>query len=300
MYGARDGGFFGYSHFTGGYAGGQAEFVRVPFGNVNCLPIPDSVPDEQALFLSDVLPTSYHCVVDTGVKEGDTVCVWGLGPIGLAVCLWARLKGAKRVIGIDQVSSRLMKARSLNFETVDFSKRADLPKHLIEDVCPEGVDVCLDCTTFHEPKTMLHKVEKALMLETDVCETPNEMIVTVRKGGRVGVIAAYAGFTNHFNIGALMEKGVRFIGNGQAPVHLYWQEILTDYLMTGKFDCRDIVTHRVPLDDFAPLYDAFQKRLPGVEKVFVETKFSSAPSKGFPETSRVKDWPTKLSGIAPQ
>lgn len=119
---------------------------------------------------------------------------------------------------------------------------------------------------------MLHKVEKALMLETDVCETPNEMIWLVRKFGRCGIIAAYSGYTNHFNIGALMEKGVRFIGNGQAPVHLYWEEILNDYIIPGKFDVSMLVSHRVDIEDFPELYAKFDKRYAGVEKVFVQTK----------------------------
>lgn len=132
--------------------------------------------------------------------------------------------------------------------------------------------VAIDSTTFHEPKTILHKVEKALMLETDVSETPNEMIFLVKKFGRCGLIGAYAGYTNHFNIGALMEKGVRFIGNGQAPVHLYWQEILHDYIMTGKFDVAALVSHRVSIEDFPALYKKFDERYAGVIKVFVETK----------------------------
>lgn len=164
--------------------------------------------------------------------------------------------------------------------------------------------------TFHQPKGILHKVEKALMLETDVPEIVNEMIVSVKKGGRCGVIAAYAGFTNHFNIGALMEKGVRFIGNGQAPVHKWWKEILDDYIKTGKFDptlyvfsssfCTStreltltpcsMISHRVPIDDFPKLYYAFDKRQNGVMKVFVETKFSAPPSSGCPKVSRVDDW----------
>jgi threonine dehydrogenase-like Zn-dependent dehydrogenase len=117
----------------------------------------------------------------------------------------------------------------------------------------------------------LHKIEKTLMLETDVPETPNEMIFLAKKFGRCGLIAAYAGYTNHFNIGALMEKGVRFIGNGQAPVHLYWEEILHDYIMTGKFDPSFMVTHRVDINDFPALYNKFDKRVAGVEKVFVQT-----------------------------
>ncbi|KAG8984395.1 hypothetical protein FRB93_006584 [Tulasnella sp. JGI-2019a] len=103
MYGKRDAGFFGYSHFTGGYAGGQAEYVRVPFGNVNCLKIPAEIPDEAALYLSDILPTSYHCVVDTGVEKGNVGGIWGLGPIGMSAARWCQLKGAKRIIGIDSI-----------------------------------------------------------------------------------------------------------------------------------------------------------------------------------------------------
>jgi threonine dehydrogenase-like Zn-dependent dehydrogenase len=236
MYGHRDAGFFGYSHFTGGFPGGQAEYVRVPKGNVNLLPVPEGVPDEKVIYLSDVLSTAYHCVMDTGVQEGDTVGVWGLGPIGQCVAQFAKLKGAKRVIGIDRVPERLQFAQAKSgVEPLDFSVHTDVVKRL-QEICPGGLDVALDCGTFHEPKTMLHKVEKTLMLETDVPETINEALTSVRKGGRVGIIAAYAGFANHVNVGALMEKGIRLIGNGQAPVHKWWKEILNDYILTGKFD----------------------------------------------------------------
>lgn len=110
------------------------------------------------------------------------------------------------------------------------------------------------------------------MLETDVSETPNEMIFLAKKFGRVGLIGAYSGYTNHFNIGALMEKGIRFIGNGQAPVHLYWHDILNDFIIPGKFNVHLLVTHRVGIEDFPALYESFDKRQAGVEKVFVETK----------------------------
>ena len=110
------------------------------------------------------------------------------------------------------------------------------------------------------------------MLETDAGDVPNEMILRVRNFGRIGLIAAYAGYTNHFNIGAVMERGLRFIGNGQAPVHLYWEEILNDYIKTGKFDVASLVTHRVSLEDFPELYKKFDERYAGVIKVFVETK----------------------------
>jgi len=292
MYGQRDAGFFGYSHFTGGFPGGQAEYVRVPFGDVNLLPIPDNITDEQALYLSDVLPTSYHCVVDTGVKEGDVVGVWGLGPIGQCVIKWAKLKGASRVIGIDNDPERLKFAREKSgAEVIDFNVDKDVPKKIMELV-PEGLDVALDCGSFHMPKSILHKVQKTLMLETDVPETLNEAILSVRKMGRIGIIAAYAGYTNGLNIGAVMEKGIRLIGNGQAPVHLYWKEILNDYIIPGKFDPTFMITHRVSIEDMAKLYAAFDNHKNGVEKVFVQTKFSSPPMKGTPSLTRVEEWAT--------
>ncbi|CDZ96911.1 -like protein [Phaffia rhodozyma] len=289
MYGAKDAGFFGYSHFTGGFPGGQAEYVRVPFGDVNLLPIPDNVTDEQAIYLSDVLPTSYHSVVDTEVGEGDVVGIWGLGPIGLCAAKWALLKGAKRVIGIDLVQDRLAYAKEhVGIEVIDASGGADVVKTVLEMV-PGGLDVALDCGTFHEPKGIFHKVQKALMLETDNCETINECIVAVRKRGRVGLIAAYSAFTNGLNIGALMEKGVRLQGNGQAPVHKHWETILNDYIIPGKFDPTFMITHRVPLEDFKTLYDKFDKRVGNIEKVFVETKFSNPPSANCPKTTRAAD-----------
>ncbi|KAJ4491024.1 GroES-like protein [Lentinula aciculospora] len=243
MYGQRDAGSFGYSHFTG-------EFPRTK---------QNIVPDEKALYLSDVLPTSYHTVVDTGVKPGDVVGVWGLGPIGQCAARWALLEGASRVIEIDRVHSRLQFAEDKSgIETIDFSQYSDVTKRIYE-LCPRGLDVAPDCGTFHEPKTLTHKIQKTLMLETDVSETINEMIVSVRKMGRCGIIAVDAGFANAINVGALMEKGVRLIGNGQAPIRKYWEEIFNEYIIPGKFDPTFMITHRVPIDDLAKLYPAFRQ-----------------------------------------
>lgn len=128
------------------------------------------------------------------------------------------------------------------------------------------------------------------MLETDVPETINEMLMSVKKMGRCGIIAAYAGYANGVNVGALMEKGIRLIGNGQAPVHLYWETILNDYIIPGKFDPTFMISHRVSIEEFPELYQAFDKRIAGVEKVFVETKFSNKPSVGCPNLSKVSEW----------
>ncbi|EFI27350.1 R,R-butanediol dehydrogenase [Coprinopsis cinerea okayama7 len=294
MYGTTDAGFFGYSHFAGGFPGGQAEYVRVPKGNVNLLPVPDDLADEQVLFLSDILPTSYHAVVDTGVEEGDTVAVWGLGPVGMYVAKFALLKGASKVIGIDQVPERLEFAeQSLGIETINFKEHKDVPARIREIIGEKGVDVCIDAGSFHEPKSFTHKVQKFLMLETDAPETINEMLLAVRKMGRCGIIAVYAGYANGVNVGALMEKGIRLIGNGQAPVHLYWKDILENYIKTGKLDPTFIISHRVGLEDLPALYAAFDARTAGVEKVVVDTKFTKAlgrRSDNVPPLTRVQDW----------
>jgi len=289
MYGHRLAGIFGYSHLTGGFAGGQAEYVRVPKGDVNCLPIPEGIPDEKVLYLSDVICTSFHNVVDTGVKEGDIVAVWGLGPIGQCAVKFAQLMGAKRVIGIDRIPERLRFAEEKSgIETIDFSQHTDVVKRLHELV-PGGIDVGLHCATFREPKSMLHKVEKALMLETDVAEIVNEMVTAVKKLGRCGIISDYIGFANHVNLGAVMEKGVRLIGNGQAPVHKYWGHILDEYIIPGKFDPTFMITHRFPIEEFDKLYQVFDKRSAGIIKVFVETKFSNPPAPGTPVLTHVDD-----------
>jgi len=291
LYGQSDAGIYGYSHFTGGFPGGQAEYVRVPKGELNLLPIPDSVSDERALYLSDILPTSYHAVVDTGVSQGDVVGIWGLGPIGICAAKWATLKGASRVIGIDAVPERLALAKDkVGIETINLSEHKDVTKRVYELV-PEGLDVAIDCTSgFREPKSWTHKIQRTLMMETDSPEILNQMLICVRKMGRCGVIGDYAGMANGVNLGALMMKGIRLIGNGQCPVQRYWEEILEDYIMTGKFDPTMIVTHRVPLEDMTKLYQAFDKRQSGVEKVFVETQFSSPPAPGCPQTTRVDEW----------
>lgn len=151
MYGKRTAGVLGYSHFTGGYAGGQAEFVRMPFGDVNLLKIPNDVSDERALFLGDVLPTSYNAVVDTGVQKGDVVGIWGMGPVGLCVAQWAFLKGAKRVIGIDAnwrlkyAKSKLPKIETINYKDVTSVKSA------VDKLVPGGLDTAIECAagTFH-------------------------------------------------------------------------------------------------------------------------------------------------------
>ncbi|EHA28570.1 hypothetical protein CBS63078_8740 [Aspergillus niger] len=287
MYGKRTSGIFGYSHFTGGFAGGQAEYVRVPYGDVNLLKLPDDVPDEKALYLSDVLATSYHCVVDTGVTEGDVVAVWGAGPIGQMVASFSFSQGASRVILIDggEGAWRLdfVQSKLPKLETLDFTKlpRGESITSQLKKMVPGGPDVALDCTAGEYAKGWAHYFEMLLGMETDTSEMLNEMITAVRPFGRVGVTGVYAGYTNHFNIGALMQTGVRLIGNGQAPVQKYWKYLL-EQIQKGEINPLDIVSHRVRLEDMDKLYELFDHREGGIQKVFVQTKYSAHPSTGSP------------------
>jgi len=267
MYGHRTSAMYGYSHLTGGVPGGQAEFVRVPFADVNCLAIPDQLPDDVALYLSDVIPTSYHGCELGDVKEGDTVAIWGLGPIGLLTARWAQIRKAKRIIGIDCVYERLEMARKeLGIEVINFREQETIKT--IQDICPGGVDVAIECAGFESAKTWTHKIEMALGLETDTADIFTEMFTCVRKFGRVSVIGVYTGFANHFPVGAMMEKDL-IIRCGQCPVQKYWEEILPK-LTSGEFDPRFVVTTRGKLSDGPDLYKKFFERSDGVVKVFMD------------------------------
>ncbi|OAL25508.1 hypothetical protein AYO22_04827 [Fonsecaea multimorphosa] len=291
MYGGRTAGFLGYSHFTGGYAGGQAEYVRVAYGDTNLLKLPDDVPDEKGLYLSDVLSTSWNAVVDTGVKEGDVVAIWGAGPIGQMAAAMSFMNGAKRVIIIDggQASWRLdfVKSKLPKVETINFT---DLPKgenivSTLKKMEHGGPDVAIECVAGEYAKGWAHYFELLLGAETDTSEIVNEMIMSVKSFGRCGITGVYVGYTNHFNIGSLMERGIRLIGNGQAPVHKYWEDLLKK-IQDGSLDVLQMVSHRVLLEELEEVYKRYDAREKGLQKVFVQTKFSGPPSEGSPQLTK--------------
>lgn len=199
-------GMFGYSHFTGGFAGGQAEFVRVPYGDVNLLPLPDDVPDEVGLYLSDVLCTSWNAVVDTGVQVGDTVAVWGGGPVGQMAVEFAVANGAKRVILIDggQGHWRLdfVKSKVPQLETINYTA---LPKgetvvSTLKKMCDgRGPDIAIECAAGEYSKTLGHTLQRAAGLENDTPELVNEMIESVRGFGSCGVTGIYTGYVCQYH-----------------------------------------------------------------------------------------------------
>lgn len=291
MYGGNTAGMFGYSHFTGGFAGGQAEYVRVPMGDVNLLKLPDDVPDEKGLYLSDVLATSWNCVVDTGVKKDDVVAIWGAGPIGQMCAEMSFTNGAKRVIIIDggPAAWRLnyVKERLPKVEIIDFTKlgKGQSVTSILKEMEHGGPDVALECVAGEYAKGWAHYFEMMLGMETDTSELVNEMITSVKNFGRCGITGVYVGFTNHFNIGSLMERGIRLIGNGQAPVHLYWEKLLK-MIQDGSTDPGIMLSHRVKVEEMEDIYKAFNTREPvdgvGLQKVFVQTRFSDPPAKGTP------------------
>ncbi|KAH7313868.1 chaperonin 10-like protein [Stachybotrys elegans] len=298
MYGGRTAGIFGYSHFTGGFAGGQAEYVRVPLGDVNLLEIPNDVPDEKALYLSDVLSTSYNAVKDTAVYPNDEVAIFGAGPIGQMASVFAFGEGARKVIFVDTeprlsfVRKRASPAHRDKIEYVDFktlshgATNKETVVSRLKALCGNrGPDVALECAAGEYAKGWLHWLEMAVGAETDTSEILNEMIEGVRNYGRVGITGVYVGYTNHFNVGSLMERGIRLIGNGQAPVHKYWNELL-QMIQKGELDPLQMVSHRVRVEDLDKVYYKFDKREDSMQKVFVETRFSFPPCKGSPPLTR--------------
>ena len=288
LYGKPFAGLFGYSHFAGGYAGGQAEYVRCPYADANLLKVPEGLPDEKVLFLSDIIPTSYHSTVCADVGKGKSVAIWGLGPIGLYAAKWSKLAGARRVIAIDSVPERLAVAKEkIGCDVIDFSKQTDVVKAIYE-LEPEGVDSSIDAAAFRYTKGLLHTVQRAVGLETDSAEIVNEALRATRKFGSISLVADYAATTNQFLIGALMEKGITLRGTGQTPVQRYWPELLAK-IQSGEFDPTIILSHRFALEEFSELYAAFDKKELGIMKTFVQTRFSAPPAKGTPALSSLKE-----------
>jgi threonine dehydrogenase-like Zn-dependent dehydrogenase len=272
LYGHHTAGIPGYSHTTGGYEGGQAEFARVPFADVNLLKVPSHLKDEQVVFLSDILPTAWHANELAQVHEGDTVGIWGSGPVGILAAHCAFYRGAKQVILVDSVEYRLEHARKVlkgNLSTINF-KQQNVLQTMREMLGSHGLDVGIDAVGMHYTKSIVHTVQKAVMAEVDQPETINEMIQCVRKGGRLGVVGVYGGFCNGFLLGAFMEKGMSMAA-GQTPVQKYWHHLLK-LIEEGKLDATIVITHERPLDQAPILYKLFDEKLDNCIKVVMKPR----------------------------
>lgn len=262
-------GLLGYSHMLGGYAGGQAEYLRVPFANVGPIKVPDGVSDEQALFLSDIFPTGYMAAENAGIEQGDTVAVWGCGPVGQFTIRSAWMLGAGRVIAIDRVAERLSMAESVNAETLNFSE-VDVYEALMEMTGGRGPDRCIDCVGTEADAaatldSMLDKAKAAFMLATDRPHVLREAIMCCRKGGTISIPGVYVGIVDHIPFGAAMNKGLT-LRMGQTHTQRYLEPLLSK-IRSGDIDPSFVITHRAPLEDGPELYKAFRDKTDGCVKV---------------------------------
>jgi len=260
------GGVHGYSHTTGGYQGGQAERVRVPFADVGPMKIPDDLSDEDVLFLSDIIPTGYQAAEQGDIGPEDTVAVFGSGPVGLLAQRSAWILGARRVIAIDSVGYRLDFARRYNqAETIDFGQVPDVVARLREMTDGRGPDVCIDAVGLEAKGSMLHDVlGKGLMVEAGTPTALNWAIHSVRRGGRISIIGVYGPPWNLVDVGAAMNKGLS-IKAGQCDVKRYLPRLL-DHIRNGRIDGKALITHRVPLEAAPDMYRIFAERTDGIIK----------------------------------
>ena len=254
-YGHPMGGAFGYSHLTGGYAGGQAEYLRVPYSDVGPIVILDGMDDDKVLFLSDILPTGWQAAVNCEIEPGDTVAVWGCGPVGLFAIQSAFLLGAHRVIAIDHYPRRLELAKSMGAEVLSF-KEVDVRDALDEMTGGIGPDACIDAVGMEShglsPDNIVDKIKAKTFLGTDRPHALRQAILACRKGGRLSIPGVYGGVADKFPIGALMEKGLT-VKSGQTHVQKFTRPLL-ELIQQDKIDTTFLISHRASLEDGPEMY----------------------------------------------
>jgi threonine dehydrogenase-like Zn-dependent dehydrogenase len=259
VYGFSSSGLFGYSHMYGGYAGGQAEYARVPFADVGPIKIPDGIPDEKVLFLSDIFPTGYMAAENCGIRKGDVVAVWGAGPVGQFAIRSALLLGAGRVIAIDHHPHRLKFAREKSgAETINYEE-VDAVEALMDLTGGRGPDGCIDCVGLeshgHTVDALYDRAKALMGVATDRLHALRQAIFTCRKGGTVSIPGVYGGLLDKFPLGSAFAKGLTF-KMGQTHVHRYMKPLL-DRVEKGEIDPSFVITHRLKLDEAARGYSTF-------------------------------------------
>jgi threonine dehydrogenase-like Zn-dependent dehydrogenase len=273
FFGDTTAGLFGYSHITGGYAGGQAEYMRVPFAATSVVHVPQDGPDERYIFLSDILPTGWQAAVQADITPEDTVAVWGCGPVGLFAIHSAIVLGAKRVIAIDDVDERLDLARSVGAEVLDRRTVPNVLEHLKDITGGHGPEKCIDAVGMeaHGPTKALHlldKVQTALKLETERPPALREAIMACKAAGTVSVPGVYGGVSNMIPTGALMNKGLT-LKTGQTSVKR-WTDDLLRRIEEGQINSELPITHTVPLGRAPEMYKTFRDKEDGCVKVLLK------------------------------
>ena len=275
LYGQAMSGLFGYSHLTGGYPGGQAEYVRVPYSDVGPVVVPDHLEDEAVLFLSDILPTGWMAAENCEITPGDTVAVWGCGPVGLFAVQSALVMGAAQVIAIDHYPHRLELARKLGAKVIDYRQTRVL-EALREMTGGIGPDAVIDAVGMESHgfavDNMMDAIKQKVGIGADRAHALREAIMACRKGGRISVPGVYGGFVDKFPLGALMEKGLTW-KTGQTHVQRYTKDLLKR-IEEGEIDTTFLISHVLPLEEAPRGYRNFRDRQDEWTKVVLKPGLS--------------------------
>ncbi|EEF58354.1 zinc-dependent alcohol dehydrogenase [Pedosphaera parvula] len=266
-------GLFGYSHLYGGYAGGQAQYARVPFADVGPIKIPNGMEDEQVLFLSDIFPTGYMAAENCNIEGGDIVAVWGCGPVGQFAIRSAYLLGAEKVYAIDEVPERMKLAEEGG--AIAISDKEDVIEILKERTGGRGPDACIDAVGMEAHGSAYDVVKQAIKLETDRPYVLRQAMRACRKGGTLSIPGVYAGFLDKIPLGAAFAKGLTF-KMGQTHVHKYLRPLL-QLIQDGKIDPRFVITHRIALSEAPDAYEMFAKKADGCIKIVMKPHEQPAP-----------------------
>jgi threonine dehydrogenase-like Zn-dependent dehydrogenase len=272
LYGHSPAGLFGYSHLFGGYAGGQAEYARVPFADVGLFKIPDGLTDEQVLFLTDIFPTGYMAAEHCNIKPGDIVAVWGCGPVGQFAIRSAYMLGAERVIAFDRIPERLQMAKEQGGADVFNYEEMDAGEVVKEFTGGRGPDACIDAVGMEAHGTdamaVYDRVKQAVRLETDRPTALRQVIVACKKGGTVSLAGVYGGFLDKIPMGAAFNKGLTF-KMGQTHVHRYLRPLL-ERIQNGDIDPSFVITHTMSLEDAPKGYDIFKNKKDNCIKIVLK------------------------------
>jgi threonine dehydrogenase-like Zn-dependent dehydrogenase len=273
VFGHATAGLFGYTHLTGGYPGGQAEYVRVPFADTTHIKVPDSLSDEQVLFLGDIFPTGWQAAAQCEIEPSDTVAVWGCGPVGQMAIRSAVLQGAKQVIAIDRLRERLSMAEAGGATTINFDKES-VVERLNELTSGKGPEKCIDAigTESHvslaQPDTLYDRAKQMLMLENDRPHVLREMIYVCRPGGTISIPGVYTGLVDKIPMGQAMNKGLTF-RMGQTHVNR-WTDDLLRRIDEGEIDPSFVITHTVALERGPEMYNVFRNKQDNCIKVVLK------------------------------
>lgn len=270
VFGHSCAGLFGYTHLTGGYPGGQAEYLRVPYADATHIKVPPGIPDEQLLFLSDIFPTGWQAAVQCDIEPTDTVAIWGCGPVGQMAIRSAILLGANQVIAIDCLPERLSMAEAGGATTINFETESVLER-LKELTDGKGPEKCIDCVGMEShvmaslPDTLLDRAKQMVMAESDRPHVLREMIYVCRPGGIISVPGVYSGFSDMLPMGAFMNKGLT-MRTGQTHVNR-WTDDLLRRIEEGEIDPSFVITHTVPLSQGPEMYQVFRDKRDSCVKV---------------------------------